>query len=222
MQARSRLFHRLLVAGVACVPAAVLASHHVVSPTTSSSNDDVEISATITLAEPEVAQKIGVDPGTGVVLVEVHVLPKTDKDLRVSPDDFYLLSHDDGQRSQPFEPAQLAGRGALVVSPTAGAGGGTRAERYGIPLGSVTLPGGMVGVGGGGRGPGTLSSKADNKSSGDPALLKALKAKQLPDKLTTKEVSGYLYFPFDGKHKLKNLAVLYRGQAGRLDLEFEH
>jgi hypothetical protein len=35
-------------------------------------------------------------------------------------------------------------------------------------------------------------------------------------------VSGYLYFPLDGKHKLKNLAILYRGQAGRIDMEFEH
>jgi len=197
----------------------MLASHHVTSPTTSSSNDNVEITATITLAEPEIAQKIGVDPGTGVVLVEMHVLPKTDKDLRVSPDDFFLLSHDDGERSQPFEPAQLAGRGALVVSPAAG--GGTKGG-HGMPLGEIMLGGGMIGAGGSGRGPGTLSSKADNKSAGDPALLKALKAKQFPDKLTTTEVSGYLYFPLDGKHKLKNLAVLYRGQAGRLDLEFQH
>lgn len=198
----------------------MLASHHVTSPTTSSSNDNVEITATITLAEPEIAQKIGVDPGTGVVLVEMHVLPKTDKDLRVSPDDFFLLSHDDGQRSQPFEPAELAGRGALVVSQTAE----TKGAHHGIPLGDIMLGGGGMigGGGGGGRGPGTLSSKADNKSAGDPALLKALKAKQFPDKLTTTEVSGYLYFPLDGKHKLKNLAVLYRGQAGRLDLEFEH
>jgi len=220
MKARSRLFHRLLVAGVACIPAAMLASHHVTSPTTSSSNDNVEITATITLAEPEIAQKIGVDPGTGVVLVEMHVLPKTDKDLRVSPDDFFLLSHDDGERSQPFEPAQLAGRGALVVSPAEG--GGTKGGHHGMPLGEIMLGGGMIGAGGSGRGPGTLSSKADNKSAGDPALLKALKAKQFPDKLTTTEVSGYLYFPLDGKHKLKNLAVLYRGQAGRLDLEFQH
>ena len=152
MKARSRLFHRLLVAGVACIPAAMLASHQVTSPTTSSSNDNVEITATITLAEPEVAQKIGVDPGTGVVLVEMHVLPKTDKDLRVSPDDFFLLSHDDGQRSQPFEPAQLAGRGALVVSPTAG--GGTKGGHHGMPLGEIMLGGGMIGAGGSGRGPG--------------------------------------------------------------------
>ena len=222
MKARSSLLHWLLVAGVASIPAALLASHRVVSPTTSSANDSVEITATITLAQSEVAQKIGADPGKGVVLVEVHVSPKTEKGLRVSPDDFYLLCHDDGERSQPFEPAQLAGHGALVVSPTAGEGGGARAERYGIPLGGVTLPGNSVGVGAGGRGPGTLSSKADNKSAGNAALLAALKAKQFPDKLTTSDVSGNLYFPLDGQHKLKNLAILYRGQGGRLDLEFQH
>jgi hypothetical protein len=222
MKPEFRLLYRLLVIGAACIPAALLAGHHVVSPTASSSNDAVEIEAHITLAQPEITQKIGANPGSGIVLVEVHVTPKTDKDLRVSPDDFYLLCHDDGQRSQPFEPAQLAGHGALVVSPTAGAAGGAKAERYGTPLGGVTLPGSTIGVGGGGRAPGALSSKADNKSAGNAALLTALKAKQFPDKLTTTEVSGYLYFPLDGKHKLKNLAVLYRGQAGRLDLEFEH
>ena len=62
----------------------------------------------------------------------------------------------------------------------------------------------------------------DNKSKGNGTLLEILKAKQLPDKESTQPVEGFLYFPLDGKHKLKNLAVLYRGPAGKLDLEFEH
>src|SRR5689334_18746625 len=97
------------------VPALLLASHKVVSPTTSGGNDNVELNATISLAQPEVAQELGVDPGSGVVLVEVRISPKGDKELRIGPDDFYLLAHDDGERSQPFEPDQLAGRGGLVL-----------------------------------------------------------------------------------------------------------
>jgi len=62
----------------------------------------------------------------------------------------------------------------------------------------------------------------DSKSQGNDKLLEALKAKQLPAKESNEPVEGFLYFPLDGKHKLKNLAVLYRGPAGRLDLEFEH
>jgi hypothetical protein len=82
-------------------------------------------------------------------------------------------------------------------------------------------------MGGGGSSPGnskatTLSSKMDTKSQGNEKLLEALKAKQFPEKESATPVEGYLYFPLDGKHKLKNLAVLYRGPAGRLNLEFEH
>ena len=85
--------------------------------------------------------------------------------------------------------------------------------------------GGMIGGGGGSPGNPkvtTLSSKMDTKSQGNDKLLQALKAKQFPDKETTQPVEGYLYFPLDGKHKLKSLAVLYRGPAGKLNLEFEH
>jgi hypothetical protein len=62
----------------------------------------------------------------------------------------------------------------------------------------------------------------DEKSKGNAKLLEALKAKQLPERESTEVTQGFLYFPLDGKHKLKNLAVLYRGPAGKLDLEFEH
>jgi len=82
-------------------------------------------------------------------------------------------------------------------------------------------------MGGSGGSPGNskeivLNSKMDTKSQGNQALLEALKAKQLPQKESAAAVEGFLYFPLDGKHKLKNLAVLYRGPAGKLDLEFEH
>ena len=226
MRSRSILVRRLAVAGLACIPAALFASHRVVSPTSSAANDNVEITATITLSEPEIAQKLGADPGKGIALVEVRVSPKADE-LRIGPDDFFLLSHDDGQRSQPFEPSQLAGRGALVVGPGQGGDGSLTSQRYGIPIGTgptgqvQRMPGNSVGIGSSG-GPGTLSTKANDKEAGNQALLSALKAKQLPDKVSKDEISGYLCFPLDGKHKLKNLAVLYRGPGGHLDLEFEH
>ena len=82
-------------------------------------------------------------------------------------------------------------------------------------------------MGGAGGSPGNskvvaLSSKMDEKEKGNKTLLGVLKAKQFPQKESTEPVEGFLYFPLDGKHKLKNLAVLYRGPAGKLDLEFEH
>jgi len=195
------------------------ASKKVISPETSAGNEQVDIIATITLNEDEITQKLGADPGKGIVLLQVRVIPKTDKPVDVSPDDFILLAHDDGERSKPFEPSEIAGNGALVVN---NASDGTKVKKTQSSFGL----GGIV-AGGGGASPGnskpvTLSSKMDEKSKGNEKLLEALRAKQLQEKESIQPVEGYLYFPLDGKHKLKNLAVLYRGQAGKLDLEFEH
>jgi hypothetical protein len=198
--------------------ASTWASKKVVSPATSASNEQVDIVATISLSEDEVSQKLGgEDAGPGIVLLDVRVTPKTDKPIRVSPDDFILLAHDDGQRSQPFDPSELAGQGALVESVKSDSGKKTS---------GVSGLGGMVGIGTGGS-PGnprqtSVTSKMDTKSEGNPNLLKALKAKQFPTTESIEPVEGYLYFRLDGKHKLKNLTVLYRGPAGKLDLEFQH
>jgi hypothetical protein len=193
------------------------AAKKVISPQTSAGNEQIDIVATISLTQEEVTGKLGADPGKGIVLLQVRVTPKTDKPIEISPDDFILLAHDDGERSRPFTPAEIAGQGALVVANTAGA----KPTKTGTSVGI----GGIMGGSGGSPGNSkvtVLSSKMDTKSQGNQALLEALKAKQLPVKQSTEPVEGFLYFPLDGKHKLKNLAVLYRGPAGRLNLEFEH
>lgn len=196
---------------------ALFASKKVVSPVTSASNDQVDIIATISLSEDEVAQKLGADPGKGVVLLQVRITPKTDQPVAVSPDDFILLAHDDGERAKPFEPAEIAGQGALVVTNSADT---TKVKKTSSSIG-------FGGITGGGSSPGMpaptkVTTKMDTKSQGNTALLEALKAKELPSKESIEPVEGFLYFPLDGKHKLKNLAVLYRGPAGKLDLEFQH
>jgi hypothetical protein len=203
-----------LVLALAALPS--FGAKKVISPTTSAGNETVDIIATISMTEEEVSQKIGADPGKGVAVLEVRVVPKTDKPVQVSPDDFILLAHDDGERAKPFEPGELAGKGALVVTNTAAK---SQKTSFGGGLGPL-----MTGSGGS---PGnskivTLGSKMDDKRTGNQSLLQALKAKELPDKQTSEPVQGLLYFPLDGKHKLKNLAVLYRGPAGNLNLEFEH
>ena len=209
------------------LPWGAFAAHKVVSPTTSAANDNVEITATITLDEDDIAKKLGADPGKGVAMMEVRVTPKTDKPLRVSPDDFYLLSHNDGQRSQAFEPEQLAGRGGLVLAQGPGTPGGL-SRSPGAPIGTgptgrvQRMPGGGNGIGNTGGEAGGLKTQTNDKDRGNSALLTAIKAKQLPDTTTADEISGYLLFPLEGKHKVKNMALLYRGQGGHIDLEFEH
>jgi hypothetical protein len=189
----------------------------VISPTTSASNETVDIVATIVLNEEQVKEKIGADPGKGIVLLQVRVTPKTDQPVQVSPEDFILLAHDDGERSKPFTPEELAGNGAMVVSTTEKSGPKSK-QSFGL--------GPIMGTGGGSS-PGNSkqtvnTSRIDSRSKGNLELLKALQAKQFPTKDAKDEVEGLMYFPLDGKHKLKNLAVLYRGPAGKLDLEFEH
>jgi hypothetical protein len=209
---------RILLSGAALALTAtsLFGAKKVISPNTSAGNDQVDIIATITIPEDEVTQALGVDPGKGIALLKVKVVPKTDKPVQVSPDDFILLAHDDGERSKPFEPSEIAGQGALVVSDN-----GTAVKKVGSSVGF----GGIMG--GSGSSPGnsravSLSSKMDPKSHGNTKLLEVLKAKELPAGESAEPVEGYLYFPLDGKHKLKNLAVLYRGPAGKLNLEFEH
>ena len=194
------------------------AAKKVISPNTSAGNDQIDVIATISLAEDEVTQKLGADPGKGIVLLQVRIVPKTDTPVQISPDDFILLAHDDGERSKPFEPSEIAGNGALIVSNTSTAKAKSTSGFGGF--------GGIVG-GGSGSSPGNskpvaLATKEDDKKDGNETLLEVLKAKELPAKESVAPVEGFLYFPLDGKHKLKNLAVLYRGPAGKLDLEFQH
>ncbi len=194
----------------------LLNAKKVTSPTTSGGNDDIGVEATISLTEAEVTQKLGADPGDGIVLVAVRITPKAGKMVRVSPDDFILLAHDDGERSKPFDPAEIAGQGALMV----------RTNTTGEKKKSSGFGGfGPFGMGGGGSPPPqntTVASKMDPKNQGSNTLLEALRAKQLQPAESAKPIEGFLYFPLDGKHKLKNLAVLYRGPAGKLNLEFQH
>jgi hypothetical protein len=209
----------LPVAGVVLVSALpVFGSKKVISPVTTGSNDQLDLEATITLTEDEVAQQLGADPGKGIVLLKVRVTPKTDTPIQISPDDFILLAHDDGERARPFEPSEIAGKGAMVVTNVP-----QGAQKKTSGFGGF---GGMIG-GGSGSSPGNskpvmLNSKMDPNAKGNEKLLETLKDKELKMTESAKPVEGYLYFPLDGKHKLKNLAVLYRGPAGKLNLEFEH
>lgn len=216
MRAR-RLLLLCLVTSTVAFQARAFGAKKVVSPQTSAGNEQVDIVATIYLTEDDVTRKIGEDPGVGIAVLEVRIIPKTDGPVQVSPDDFILLAHDDGERAKPFDPAQIAGQGAMVV---------TNKPEKGKKTSVMGSLGGMVG-GGAGSSPGNskapnIQSRMDERNEGNKNLLKALREKQFPQKESTQPIEGLLYFPLDGKHKLKNLAVLYRGPAGRLNLEFEH
>jgi hypothetical protein len=133
----------------------------------------------------------------------------------VSHDDFLLISDKDGQRSEPFEPGQIAGADSLTVTPN-GVKKASRRPSFG----------GMVGIGGGGIGnagaapPPDLKVEAKHDEQENP-LLAVLTDKILPEKEITESISGLLYFQIVGKVKSKNLELHYKGPAGKMALRFK-
>lgn len=193
-------------------------------PLEQSSNELVEIAASLLLDKDEVRKEVGAELN-GVVVVRVRVRPLSDKPVRIDRDDFALLSTNDGQRSMPYAPSQIAGNSTLVVSSQ-----GTRGSLSGANNGPIW--GGLGGRGsrmpGNGGGAGVTSDPAsakatvqsDGKTEESP-LLKSLKDKILPETEVTEPVSGLLYFQIDGKVKAKDLELYYKTPAGRIALRFK-
>jgi hypothetical protein len=185
-------------------------------PIEQTSNDAIEITATPIIDKDEIRQELGSDLGGDIVLVRVQVRPVSDKPVKISLDDFLLVSSKDGQRSQPFTPSQIAGDAALVLTPQGAKNGmgGNRPKWSGIA--------GPFGMGTGSSG---TSSPADTKvesvhSDKPNPLLAVLKEKVLQEKEITESISGLLYFQMVGKFKPKDLELHYKGPAGQLALRF--
>lgn len=191
-------------------------------------SDRVEIIATVHANKPAVKQVLGDDINGYVYVVEVLLKPRMEEGFKVDRDDFQLLTTDDGQKTKPFAPAQLLGTGGLVLKSTKGPTSGIMGQNNGPvwqgPAGGrpVMLPGQ-----GGGFGNATTSVDTPNaeentntKEKENP-MKKVLEEKELPAGDVKTPTKGLLYFPIDGKHKTKNIMLLYRGLAGRIDIEFK-
>src|SRR5437868_6796191 len=98
--------------------ACMLAASDKKLPMEETSNDLIDISATVVLDKEQIKQELGSDFGGDIVLVKVTVRPVSDKPIKVSLDDFLLVSGRDGQRSEPYSPSQIAGTDVLVVTRT--------------------------------------------------------------------------------------------------------
>lgn len=193
------------------------------------SNDVLYLTAIAYTDRPSVTAALGRDPGLDMVVVEVEIRPKGDNELQIWRDDFILISRKDGQKSQPLAPSQIAGKGALMVTSTGGGGGGIGMGRQRGPIwggvpGAGDRPrrlGGDDELAGGAAAPSETKATMDTKSKEDNPLLEVLKAKVLAEKKTQDTVKGQLYFLLDGKHKLKDLELMYQMRgADRLILDF--
>lgn len=196
--------------------------------TTRGTNRDVEITATVFLKAEEIKAALGAELGKDIVAVEVTVRPKSGKDVALAADDFLLRSYKDGQKSSPYAASQIAGKGGLTLTSVPAGGGGLMSQGNGPVWGGVgggmpqRLPGSGQGIGNAPTDPESTEAveKDTNKEKDDP-LLALLKKKALPEGETKETVKGFLYFPLEGKHKGKDLALVYGNGASRIIMEFQ-
>jgi hypothetical protein len=189
-------------------------------PIEQTSNDVLAITATPMIDKEEIRQELGSDLGGDVVVVRVQLRPVSEKPVKVSLDDFLLVSGKDGQRSQPFAPSQIAGDTSLVLTPQGARSGigANKGPRWGGMAGPLGFPGGGIGSTGGTT---STDTKVETVHSDKPnPLLTVLKDKVLPEKEINEPISGLLYFQMIGKFKPKDLELHYKGPAGQMALRF--
>ncbi|HUO28917.1 MAG TPA: hypothetical protein VMU80_06860, partial [Bryobacteraceae bacterium] len=113
------------VGAIALALVSVAVAHHDDNgkpPETRGENESVVITATLYARPEAVKQVLGSDLDGHYIVVAVEVAPRFGKHVAVTPDDFVLKTDKDGEKSTPFAPSQIAGRGALVVHETGGSG----------------------------------------------------------------------------------------------------
>jgi hypothetical protein len=196
-------------------------------PAGKASNERVELEAVLYADKAAVRNLVGAELD-GVAIVQLSVKPRGEEPLKVTLDDFTLRSDQDGQRSQPFAPSQIAGDAALVVASGSTGRGGIVGQDNGPIWGGGPgtggrprrLPGsgGTVGTAGGEEAV-QASIEATDRSKDNPLLAK-LKEKMLAARETAEPLAGLLYFSLEGKHKPKDLELVYRGPAGKLSIRF--
>lgn len=215
------------------VPALLVAQKAV--PQGSASDAKVAIEAKVYMDPESVKQLLGQDPGPGIMVVEVKVTPKEGEKVRLDRDHFLLRSDKDGQSARPMEPSQVAGSSVLVVGSRGGTQGTAMSEQRRVPYGVPGVPGGGPYPGGpppslpGTQPPVAGAATADTseatasieeRGKKDNPVLAALKEKILPDGEIEGPVSGLLYFNMEGKHKVKQLELVYRKSPPRIHIRF--
>ncbi|MGA2737179.1 MAG: hypothetical protein ABSG65_06965 [Bryobacteraceae bacterium] len=194
-------------------------------PETRGENESVVINATL-YAKPEaVKEMVGSDLGGHYIVVAIEVTPRFGKEVVINRDDFVLKTDKDGEKSTPFAPSQIAGRGAMVIRQTGGAGATGMHDNDGPILGGI--PGTMGqprrvggdGVGSAGAPVGAEAKTRTGSSEKEDPMLAVLKQKELPETKTDKPVSGLLYFPME-KQRVKDLELRYTPSDDKITMRF--
>jgi hypothetical protein len=179
------------------------------------SDNNVSIKATVYNDPLNVKELLGDDLGGHYIVIKIDLTPNAKK-YSIDHDDFLLRTDKDGERAKPYEPTQIAGDGALVITTT----DDVAAEKK--KGNNITL-GGMGG--GMGSSPGMVGSAKPlsatmKESTGktDP-VLKTLEERILPQREVEQATSGLLYFPME-KQKVKDLELIVTTPSGKLHIRF--
>ena len=187
-------------------------------------DDRIQIKATVYPDRADVKRLLGSDFDGSVIVVELTVTPLGDEPLDIQREQFQLFSTKDAQRSPPFHPTQLAGRGALVVDVPKASVTYVGNNPTGPSIGGMSIPTRKKKKDGDAASselPKPLEKKGMTDSKDDPVLA-TLREKVFPEGKTVKPFSGLLYFGFDGKQKAKDLELFYRGPAGKFAVRFKN
>ena len=185
---------------------------------------NVAIEATLYTQERDIVEVLGHKLEKGVVVVAVKVTPLGEDPVAIWRDDFFLRSQKDGQRSESYDPGQLAGGTVLVVTRTRQAVSVAREETgpvWGDPRSGRRLPNPDQAEGFGAITEEHSTSRIDSSAEPENELLTALRDHILPEEEVSEPVTGLLYFPLDGNHNPRQLWLHYRGGDERIDVRFE-
>jgi len=191
------------------------------------SNDRIDIRGTAITGREAVTAALGIDPGTDMIVVQIEVRPRIDEGVNLTRDDFILISRKDGQRSPAMHPSQIAGSGALMVQSTEHSAGGGMLGRPRPVWGGIPGTSGRPRRMGGDDDVSSVtqaeakSSVSDAQTMEDSPVMSALRKKELPLGLVKEPVQGLLYYVLEGKHKLKDLDLIYKAHDGQLILDFQ-
>jgi hypothetical protein len=196
-------------------------------------NELFTIEATLYKDYDDVKNLVGFEIEKGIVVVEVKLTPKGEKPYPVWRDDFLIRSDKDGQRSEPYDPGQIASDTVITLVYTEDGGGDIASQQQGPTWGGIPgqepgrtparLPNsGPDTFGNTGSVEKVSASKVNNgsKKATSPEL-QILREHILNEDKIVEPISGWLYYPLEGKHKDKQVWLHYVGDGGKIDLQFK-
>jgi len=177
----------------------ILAGADIKSLPNQAGNGNIDLAGTVFIDAKDIQQLLGTTLDRGYIVVRIKIEPRMSEAIRISADDFTLVSRKDGERSDALAPSQIGGSANLILRSKT-----TYAGSAGVSSTAVNV------------------APADTKTAPAPdsPLIKLLESKMLMDKETKEPVEGLLYFLLEGKNKPKDLGLLYKGPAGRLAMDF--